>query len=112
MVSKTQRAAGQVEGCLCGPTPVPEVCCPAPPPLLIVPGTMQPSPSPHALSWPHNRAGTEPLDRAGVAGHFWLKPTGQMDPTVVQKAMWEQGLLNAMGKEAGHRTLMVGWKEH
>lgn len=34
-----------------------------------------------------------------------------MDPTGVQKAMWEQGLLNAMGKEAGPRTLTVGWKE-
>lgn len=46
-----------------------------------------------------------------MAGHFWLKLTSQMDPTVVQKAMWEQGLLNAMGKEAGPRTLTVGWKE-
>lgn len=100
-MSKTQRMAGQVEGShpcarsLLPSSPSPpdhprgHAALPLPtgPPLASVSGTGQ---------------GLSLWIGPPVAGHFWLKLTGQVETTVVGKAMWEQGLVSAVGKEAGH----------
>lgn len=46
-----------------------------------------------------------------VAGHLWLKLTGQVETTGAGEATWKQELPNAVGKEAWTQDTGVGWEE-